>query len=205
MSSIFIVIEGLDGVGKSTISKHLAESINAVLYRTPPEDYCPIRKLINKCNDRDAQFYYYLSSVFYASSNIKQMLKEGHSVVCDRYYYTTLVTYSDILSNTYFDLKIDEIIQQIQRRFLQPDFAFLLTIDSLEERRKRIKQRSFISSDDLASLEENESKKHMLIYQKFNLTEIAVDGLSIDSIVSEIKYMIAHEERTGFLSGFGAS
>lgn len=62
----FIVIEGLGGVGKTTVGKILAEKIGGVYIKTPAESFLSARKEIDACADPMARFFFYLSTVIEA-------------------------------------------------------------------------------------------------------------------------------------------
>ena len=65
----FITIEGIDGVGKSTISKKLAENMGAEFIQTPY-----FKKHAEKdCEDK---FSYYLDDLIQLKSILKEELKE---------------------------------------------------------------------------------------------------------------------------------
>lgn len=180
---MFIVIEGLDGSGKSTVAQGLAKTLNGIYYKTPPEEYAPIRFQVDNCGNRDAQLYYYLSSIFFASTQIQQLLNQRKIVVCDRYYHTTIITYKDVLEDTFPDIK-DNLFNLI-KRFQTPDFVFLLTA-SKEVRAKRMQKRQLISADDLESLDDEIIEQTILNYQRFNLIEISTDNLSKEVVISKI-------------------
>ncbi len=75
---MFIVIDGADGSGKTTVAKLLAEKYNAIYTCEPtnPE----MSKLSEFLEDRKKH-----------DIEIKEWLKEGKNVVCDRYKYSTVV------------------------------------------------------------------------------------------------------------------
>lgn len=180
---MFIVIEGLDGSGKSTVAQGLAKTLNGVYYKTPPKEYLTIRSQVDNCGNRDAQLYYYLSSVFFASTQIQQLLNQGKIVVCDRYYHTTIITYKDVLEDTFPDIK-DNLFNLI-KRFQAPNFVFLLTA-SKEVRAKRMQKRQLISADDLESLDDEIIEQTIFNYRKFNVIEILTDNLSEEVVISKI-------------------
>ena len=58
---MFIVIEGLDGSGKSTVSKYLAEKLNAKLLTTPGAGFKEVRKQLDTVfehNTKARQLFY---------------------------------------------------------------------------------------------------------------------------------------------------
>lgn len=190
--SIFVVIEGMDGSGKSTITKLLAKKLNAVVYKTPPSELIPIRKYIDDCNEQNSKLFYYMACNFYASSQIQRILGTGKSVVCDRYYYTTISTYYDVLESLTLDfVKSSEVLIS---KLLKPNFAFFLDI-SEEEREKRIIARENVSLDDLESIDPSISCKNLEMYEKMDLTKIYTDNLSADQVVDVItRYIIEMEQ-----------
>ncbi|XP_018334940.1 UMP-CMP kinase 2, mitochondrial-like [Agrilus planipennis] len=77
-----IVIEGLDGSGKTTITYKLAEKIKAALYRTPPLCTDGLRGSFDDCKPLRRVFY--AMGNYIAAEEIKKLLEEK-PVVLDRY------------------------------------------------------------------------------------------------------------------------
>ena len=88
---VFVVFEGLDGSGKSTIARLVAEKLNAKFITTPDEEIRKYRPAIIKSFSRnqEAAHLFYMSTVFNASRIADEYLAEGFSVVLDRYYLST--------------------------------------------------------------------------------------------------------------------
>ncbi|MDB9485730.1 hypothetical protein PN492_04075 [Dolichospermum circinale CS-537/01] len=187
----FIVIEGLDGSGKSTISELLVQSIdNSILYKTPPHEYKTIREYVDNSGNKYSELYYYLSGVFYASTQIQKFLKEGKTVVCDRYYYTTFTAYSYLLESTFIDFwkNINLIISKLE----QPDYSFILTVQNKEIREERLNRRAKLSRDDKESLDDAIINRTLIAYQKFDdLIEIDTSYLTPEQVVDVIKNYIS--------------
>ena len=87
--NLFLVFEGLSGVGKTTIAKLVAEAIGAQFYKTPPELFCLIRERIDRTANALARYMFYIAGNFLASQEIEKILKT-QSVVSDRYILTTI-------------------------------------------------------------------------------------------------------------------
>ncbi|MDE2079641.1 MAG: hypothetical protein KGI73_04650 [Patescibacteria group bacterium] len=88
---MIVVIEGVDGTGKSCISKLLAKALGAVLYSTPPERYLAERDDIDARAGASEHYRFYLQAVRDASVEIGKLKEAGRSVVVDRYWLTTAV------------------------------------------------------------------------------------------------------------------
>ena len=133
---LFIVIEGLDGSGKSTAAKELAKVLEGrfskkVLHTYEPHDpSCGgdyIRAVLKK---KIAQFHHRTLALAYAANRldhnyrtIKPHLGKGENyiVISDRYYLSSLVYQSrDGLS---FDG-----VMQLNELALQPDLIFFLNV-----------------------------------------------------------------------------
>ena len=83
---MFIVIEGLDGVGKSTITKALAREIDAVMLATPGDKFNSMRselELIYKDNHQARQLFY-MSTVVNISEQVRDLISKGKNVIVDR-------------------------------------------------------------------------------------------------------------------------
>ena len=85
---LFICLEGLDGVGKSTVGKIIAKKMCGVFLQTPGEPYKAIRCRIDAENCLFTRYYFYLSSVYRLSNWLKQ--SKDNIAICDRYLYSTL-------------------------------------------------------------------------------------------------------------------
>ena len=149
MSSKFIVVEGSEGVGKSSqikiIEQYLIDSkIDYILTREPGGTRFgeSIRDII--LNDDNSTEELTDSLLFYASryENYKKIilpaLDAGKTVVCDRYHYSTLV-YQGIVGNNSSVKAIHEIFDAIYSKMID-HIIYLYTTP--KESFKRISKRS---------------------------------------------------------------
>lgn len=137
MKNKFIVVEGLDGSGKSTQIEMLAEYLRAkgekVYVTAEPQNYetgAYIRRILSQSLERNM---YLQAALFLADRlehitnrecGIKKYLDEGYTVVCDRYYYSSFAyqgTASDIEWVMDINLKCPEI--------LTPDICVFLDVN----------------------------------------------------------------------------
>lgn len=88
-----IVLEGLDGCGKSTLAAGLTEALGAQHWTTPELGLRAVRSQIDVVLSSDSMAgpLFYAASVLAASARIQGTLAGGQDVVCDRYWLTTLV------------------------------------------------------------------------------------------------------------------
>ena len=84
----FIVLEGLDGVGKSTAVRLLAKRLSAHETRTPPNVMRPFRAAFDE-GERIRRTAYYEVGNFIAGEQARAAREEGKSTVCDRYFCST--------------------------------------------------------------------------------------------------------------------
>lgn len=147
--SLFIVIEGLDGSGKSSASAalkaHLEKEHAGKVKRTyePENDSCGgdyIRDVLEK---RITQFDPFVLALSYAANRLDHnsriigpwLAKEDHHVViCDRYYLSSLVY------NSADDFSFDQVML-LNRKARKPDIIFFLNV-SAEVCRQRMNKRN---------------------------------------------------------------
>lgn len=90
-SPAFIVLEGLDGAGKTTCAYKLARMLDAELMTTPTPAVREYRQQIlgSYGRSQEAAQLFYMSTVFAASEAVRATLAAGRSVVMDRYFLST--------------------------------------------------------------------------------------------------------------------
>ncbi|MBS3117544.1 thymidylate kinase [Candidatus Woesearchaeota archaeon] len=178
----FIVLEGGDGVGKSTICEHLSERIEAMLIKTPGEIHSPIRSLVEGEAQPLAKFLYYLSSVKYASDLVAAVLRDG-PVVCDRYIWSSLVGYSVYSQRGVWDIKRE--FQFIMDGLEIPNHTILLTVQEGEQLR-RIYERNGEIMTGSDTLSYNQSSFRRMINNMYLEIAEREDWLVVDTSTKAI-------------------
>ena len=110
----FILIEGLDGTGKSSIIQGLKDRLRFVSVHSPGSSYDKNKEYVQKC-DEFTQFFYYMGANFDISQKIKSIMDTGNSVICDKYFPTTISALSFYSGISIQSLKkmTDEFIRQL--------------------------------------------------------------------------------------------
>ncbi|MCS3900472.1 dTMP kinase [Methanococcus voltae] len=120
----FIVFEGIDGSGKSTQAKMLADRINAILDYEPTNS--EVGKLIRKglsegCFEKETLALLFAGDRVEHCKELAKKLEKNH-IVCDRYVYSSIV-----YQNTQgIDI---EYIYNINRYARVPDIVVLLDLN----------------------------------------------------------------------------
>jgi len=141
----FIVFEGIDGSGTTTVSKEVAKRIGAIWHCEPTSG--EIGKLIRKALKKEVGPFQSatLVNLFQAdriehSIEIESLLEAGESVVCDRYFVSTAVYQS--LSDE-FRTSVSTLKKLCRRIFIHdfehlcsPDVTFFCDV-SVDTARKR--------------------------------------------------------------------
>ena len=182
MSNKFIVVEGSEGVGKSSqikiIERYLIDNkIDYILTREPGGTSFgeSIRDII--LNDDNNTEELTDSLLFYASryENYKKIilpaLDAGKTVVCDRYHYSTLV-YQGIVGNNSSVKAIHEIFDAIYSKMID-HIIYLYTTP--KESFKRISKRSVtdkFESRGLSFLEDISNAYELVFNGMKNITRI---------------------------------
>jgi thymidylate kinase len=86
-----IVLEGLDGVGKTTTLAALCARLGAQQLRTPPDELRPFREFFDGFKDSSPDYRagFYMAGNFLAGARMEAAVREGRRVVCDRYVFST--------------------------------------------------------------------------------------------------------------------
>ncbi|ENN96775.1 thymidylate kinase [Methanocaldococcus villosus KIN24-T80] len=160
---MFIVFEGIDGSGKTTQAKLLAEKLKAFFTYEPTDGDVGklIRAILREKRDVDNRTLALLFAADRIEHNkiIKKELKK-RDVVCDRYFYSSLA-YQSVSG-------VDEdFIKNINRYIIEPDITFLLIID-IEKALERKNKDMFENKDFLEKVQ----NKYLELAKEYNFIVI---------------------------------
>ncbi|MFA6295129.1 MAG: dTMP kinase [Candidatus Paceibacterota bacterium] len=136
---MFIVLEGIDGSGKTTLATIIAARCSGITYVTPPKKYRKLRRHVDTSSSLQRHYDFYRDAVTEASLEISAMISSGKTVVCDRYWLSTLVYHRAgkmILDGSDFS------------QLIQPDLTVLLLVGQ-EEQVRRYRERGMESGNNI--------------------------------------------------------
>ena len=131
----FIVIEGPDGVGKTTFCQWISEEFGYKKHKCMGETFYKVSNHFEEGKvSASERFSFLCGEAINNSFIIKKELQNGNKIIFDRYYYSTLA-YSEILENG-----ITKDLLFLFNQLPQPDLVFLITAD-FKTMLKRIEER----------------------------------------------------------------
>lgn len=163
---LLVAVEGLDGCGKSTLARNLAETLGAVLLRTPLDLDSATRTAMEAHCARSAlaRMLFYSATVAAAAIDIRAVLATGRSVVVDRYWLST-VAYHRVMGAP---CSLDEVSEHLPLA----DFTLFLHAP-LEVRAERVRSRGQATDADRWSLQPEPSRRIEALYRELGQHRIA--------------------------------
>lgn len=181
LKNVFVSLEGVDGVGKTTVAKLLAAEGIFQYHKSPSGPFAQLRKEIDARATPLERYCFYRLATQFDSTQIVRLL-ETSSVVCDRY----------IVSTAAYHIAMDARIRIIHNDagLLKPRFAFLLGARS-EIRDKRLLERATISSDVKIERDSAFLDRVAEAFTSFDLTHIDTSDMTAEEVATAIKRIVA--------------
>ena len=182
---ISIVLEGLDGTGKSTVVLALADRLDAIAMITPPNSMRSYRAYFDRIGGAQREAYYMVGN-FVAATEISNNVATGKHVVVDRFYAST----RSYLLGRDLDRELPEKGAEEYNwppELLRPTITFFLSLDE-NERLKRRAGRTEIEETAEESLLRGKriiGSRINEAYRRFDCVEIDASG-SVTTIVNNI-------------------
>jgi len=201
---IFIVIEGIDGAGKSTQAKLLAKwfetkGYDVVLTKEPTDTAFGklIRKLVltggregiidgAKISHEAEALLFAADRAEHVKKLIEPSIKAGKVVISDRYFYSSLAY------QWARGLDLEWLIN-LNKFAIRPDLVILLDLP-VKESMKRINGRQLKSEfDRIAELQKKVRENYLKLVEMFPEMKIVNALASIEDIHNDIVALVEHE------------
>ena len=116
----FIVVEGLDGAGKTTVARHLSNKIGGIYLYSISQLFEPIKIPIDREENSLLRYLYYITSLVALQHDIENALRKGN-LILDRYIDSTLLYHAAI------GVDID-IVDRSKLNLREPDYIFVIQV-----------------------------------------------------------------------------
>ncbi|MFF9478088.1 thymidylate kinase [Streptomyces sp. NPDC014733] len=142
----FIVLEGVSGIGKSTLTRILAARIGAAALHTLPAPHSAWSETANTAMKPLPQFAFYLSGLLHASDLVRQQLARG-PVIADRYASSVIACHAAV-HHLHTD-DVTRLLTPFTPYLTAPDHTFYLRC-SPNALRERMTTKQDLKADDTA-------------------------------------------------------
>ncbi len=187
--NLFIVVEGIDGTGKTTVCNALCKVLGAEYAYSVSPIFAPLRPHIDRRNNPELRFLFYISSLVAFQETIKEQLQK-RSIVIDRYIDSTVFHHKAMGANV-------AIVNLELLPIAAPDFVFALTV-SEDTRIARLRQRDNVTDQDAQSIAALAPTLSLLFSERDNYflgsrTHFVNNNQDIDQTMNQITDV--HSER----------
>lgn len=189
----FVVIEGIDGCGKSTVARKVALRLGkrAVFTREPTDSW--VGKAVREGKGKEISPYtdalLFMADRAQHTEKIASWLAEGKLVICDRYYHSTVAYQAASLKGVFQGDPFKWLLEANLKISIHPDLTILLVIPP-ELSLERIRGRSSLSRfEKLEFL--REVHRNYLRMARSDRSIVKLDAtMELDSVVQKVLRLI---------------
>jgi len=189
----FVVIEGIDGCGKSSVARRVARKLGkrAVFTREPTDTW--LGRAVRQGDAKEVSPYtdalLFMADRAQHTERIASWLAQDRLVVCDRYYHSTVAYQAASLRGTFEGDPFKWLLEANLRISIRPDLTVLLVIPP-ELSLERIKGRAEYSRfERLGFLKE--VHRNYLRLARSDRSIVKVDAArDLDSVVEDVLGLI---------------
>ncbi|XP_018569934.1 UMP-CMP kinase 2, mitochondrial [Anoplophora glabripennis] len=172
-----IVLEGLDGSGKTTMGKRLAKKLNAKQWRTPPESISHLRNLFD---DNVLRTAFYSLGNYIAALEVQSILRY-EPVVMDRYWHSTAAyAIAQAVADDPAKYKMPPSGHQIYcwpNDLFKPDIVILLEVNEDVRLERHSRRKTYTTQEELLKSSYDFRQNVLQAYKNMYNPEIkSVDG-----------------------------
>lgn len=185
----FVVLEGIDGCGKSSVARLLSERLGtrAVLTREPTNSW--IGQAVRKGDSRIVSPYtdalLFMADRAEHTEYISKLLKKRKTVICDRYYHSTVAYQAAYLEDLFEGDAFRWLLEANLRISIHPDLTVFLMIPP-ELGLRRIMGRSKLSRFERLSFLTKVNRNYIRL-ARLDPSIVKLDGSGeLESIVEEV-------------------
>jgi len=200
---LFIVVDGLDAVGKTTLSRSLATALSATQLKCPPrlELHCPVAEMEQLLPKGDLRQHfdtahavvrraYYRAANLVASEQAGACLESGRHVVMDRYWTSTVAFAAMDEEEASGGVEAGTYPPELRI----PDVVILLTVDE-STRAERMRGRGETTTNEERKLAHDTERRGRVleVYRKFEIVEIDTSNLDPAGVLEEVLYVLKEQ------------
>ena len=178
MTALFVSLEGLSGVGKSTVAPLLAQELGAEIVPTVPADFSSLRKQLDETASIDARFCFFLCAVIHSGGTVARYLDSGQHVVVESYLYRTIAFHRGMGAKLLVDCSHLEVL---------PTHVFHLTCSNSERLRRRAERQAPARRTIWDARAEVSVAEILREYSRFPMQVIDTTQLTPSEVVEDIK------------------
>ena len=186
----FIVLEGIDGSGKTTVAKMLLEKLTnmgySVAYTYEPTDSDIVTIVKTKYRDFRDPFIdaltFALDRLIHIKAEIKPLLERGFVVILDRYFYSS-VAYQSASGAP------PEWVMEVNKWTLKPDLAIYLDVEpEVALMRKKATKSRFAEFEELSLL--RKAREVYLELVKLGLLTLVDASRRVNEVYQDVENLV---------------